>query len=147
MGLAQEILKRIKNKEAEVARLEAELQEIQSTIREARSYIQGLRDILPKAEKDDTGPDLGDFRPGTMPANVKAILEKEGKPLHINEIVQKLGRENTKQNRLSVVGTLARCVREKMSFTRPAPNTFGLISWKAETSEVVDDQIPDGFGK
>lgn len=145
MGLAQEIQKRIRNKEAEIVRLESERRGIEIQIESARSYIQGLRDILPKAEREDSGPSSGDFRAGSMPAQVKVLLEEAGKPLHINDIVQRLGRENTKQNRLSVAGTLARCVREGVAFTRPAPNTFGLIG-EAQESEVTEE-LPPGFGK
>lgn len=145
MGLAQEIQKRIRNKEAEIARLESERRELEVQIESAKSYIQGLRDILPRAEREDSGPSLGDFRPGSMPAQVKIILEEAGKPLHINDIVEKLGRENTKQNRLSVAGTLARCVREGMTFTRPAPNTFGLIGETQESDG--GEELPPGFGK
>ena len=103
--------------------------------------MQGLRDILPKAERE-AAPKLVEFRAGSAPAKVKALLEKFGKPMHITEIVTGIGKENTKPNRLSLGGTLSRYVREGYGFTRPAPNTFGLPDM-----EPPEDELPEGFGQ
>jgi len=144
MGLAQEIQKRIKAKEAEIARIESEMRDLEVQRAWGKAYIQGLRDILPKVTRDDMAPSESDFRPGSAPAKVKALLEQVGKPLHIGEIVQGVGKENTKQNRLSLVGSLARYVREGVVFTRPAPNTFGLLDMRKEHTE---EELPESFGK
>jgi hypothetical protein len=74
---------------------------------------------------------------------VKQALEQSGKPLHITDILKRIGKENTKKNRLSLGGTLSRYVREGNVFMRAGPNTFGLMSNSTESDE---EELPPEFG-
>lgn len=148
MLVSNEILKRIKAKEAEIVRLEDQLLEIRGRIKEAQAYMQGLRDILPKVAKEENpssidDPAQGEIRPGSAPDQVRSLLTQRGKPLHITEILTALGRDTNKANRVSLGGTLARFVRDGRIFNRPAPNTFGLIGMDVDAAE----QLPEGFGQ
>jgi hypothetical protein len=48
-----------------------------------------------------------------------------------------------KNSKTSLSGSLASYVREHKIFTRPAPNTFGLV----EFAEVAIKEPPEGFGE
>jgi len=72
----------------------------------------------------------------------RTALRRVGKPLYIEELLRAMGKEVNKKNRVSLSGSLGSYVRQEYIFTRPAPNTFGLI----EFDNSVEDAIPEGFG-
>ena len=109
------------------------------------AYIQGLKDTLrhlPKsAEKSNGQPSL---RAGSDIAKAREIILKEGKPMHIAEIIKRLGKELTKQNRASLSSYIGSFVRKGEYFTRPAPNTFGVVEFEENQGAV---EPPPEFGK
>ena len=68
-----------------------------------------------------------ELRPGTDMAKCADALEQAGHPLYVDDLLAALGKEPTRNNRASLSGSLAALVRNKRVFTRPEPNTFGLI--------------------
>ena len=62
----------------------------------------------------------------------REYLLKAGKPMHLSKIVEGIGKEPSKENRLSLGGSLSGYVRKGQIFTRPAPNTFGLVEFGDE---------------
>jgi len=134
MNLRQRFEERIKKKEQEIKELEAK-------IHEARVYIQAFQDsikLLPKDQSDNaTAQDL--LRPGSTNAKVYGFLKATGTPMHVGAILEAIGKVNNKANRVSLSGALGAYVRRKEIFTRPAPNTFGLI-------EMESNEPPDDFG-
>lgn len=151
MSLLQDIQKRIRAKEAEVNEISNKIKDLEMQREAAKAYIQGLQDILPKVQRGEGANGSGrqtDFRKGSAPELVQQLLRKTGKPLHINEILEGLGRPVEKKTRLALAGTLARCARDRLVFRKVAPNTFGLI--EAETEEdqpPAGDDLPEEFGK
>jgi hypothetical protein len=89
------------------------------------------------------------LRPTSIGAKTRQFILGSGKPLHINEILKLLGRETDKNNRVSVSGTLAAFVRKGEIFTRPAPNTFGLVEMNGVNSQGAQPEPPihDGIGE
>jgi len=73
-------------------------------------------------------------------SQARDAIRKAGKPLHITQILVAIGRANTKQTRLALSGSLATYVRRDEIFTRPEPNTFGLLEFDHDptSSHVVD---------
>src|SRR5687767_8758672 len=119
MGLREEFLKRIEKKQQEI--MELGLQ-----IREATAYVQALQDTLRLLPKDASQPQQA-LRPGTGVAKAREAIKKAGKPMHISDILKAIGFPVDKSHRLSLSGSLAGYVRREEIFTRPAPNTFGLV--------------------
>lgn len=152
MGLTQDIERLIQEKESEISKLKHGMTEINIKIEAAKAYIQGLRDILPRAQKEGERAKRArvappsELRSGSAPALVKELLESRGAPLHIGQIVESIGKENTKENRVSLGSTLARYVRDGVIFTRPAPNTFGLKEMTVETAHTNGEDLPEDFG-
>lgn len=151
MGLSQEIQRRIRNKETEIVAIERQVLDLRVKLESAKAYIQGLQDILPKAEREDgaaNGKPM-ELRPGTLLAQAREALLAAGKPLHIGDLLLAMNKENTQQTRLSLGGSLARAVRENSVFTRPGPNIFGLMEMPEAQSVAVEEEeeLPEGFGK
>jgi len=144
MGVREEFQKRIERKQQEIRDLETK-------IREANAYLQALLDSmkwLPREESLSNGNQL--LRPGTTLAKAQEAIQKSGHPMHVADILKAIGKPTDKKNRVSLGGSLSGYVRRKEIFTRPAPNTFGLIEMehlaanglaKTEVSE-----LPKNFG-
>jgi hypothetical protein len=150
MGARENLQRIIERKRQEAAELEASL-------RDARTYIEAMTDAmkaLPREPVNANGAGGAEptLRPGTMVYQVRELLRKSHKPLHISEILQGLGRPIDKKNRVSVSGSLAAYVRNKQIFARPKPNTFGLLEMEltseapSATDSVIDDELPESFG-
>lgn len=142
MGARESLQKLIDRKQAEIERLEQEL-------RDARVYIQAVQDsfrLLPKDSTLDVGKK--DLRQGSALAQVRDFLRLQGKPQHISTLLEHLGKPQNKQNRVSLSGSLGGYAKDGRVFSRPAPNTFGLIEFgelDEEPSPLAN--LPDNFGK
>lgn len=125
---------------------EQEIQDLEMKLREAKVYLQALIDaskLLPKEEdRNNRSTTESMLKPGSSMALTMALLKKAGRPLHITEILQALGKSVDKKSRVSLGASLGSYVRKKEIFTRPSPNTFGLISMGI--SEEVEP--PEYFG-
>jgi hypothetical protein len=132
----------IKKIEDRLRRKEQEIQELEIKISEAKAYIQALTDtikLLPKDKKEFVSVE-DKLRPGSLVFKTWEFLKKSGKPMHINEILIAIGKTTNKKDKIALAGSLGWYVRRQEIFTRPEPNTFGLIA--IEKSE----EPPDDFG-
>jgi hypothetical protein len=101
--------------------------------------------VLDKAS--DEAPSESVLRPGSAVSQARDVILTKGKPAHISEILEALGKEATREGRASLTSSLAAYVRREEIFTRPAPNTFGLIELGHESVEdTVDPEPPSEFG-
>jgi hypothetical protein len=139
MGIREEIQKRIERKRIEISEFEAR-------IKEARIYIQALEDtvrILPKDAPSGTELNL-ELRPGSRVAKAQDFLRNARRPQQILAILEGIGEEPNNANRAALSGSIGAYVRKGEIFTRPAPNTFGLIEFGAAPSKKGP---PPGFGR
>jgi hypothetical protein len=123
MALRDDIQKRIDKKRTEIAALEAQ-------INSATIYIQALEDTLKMIPREaDTGEvtTAATIRPGSKMDKAREAIRKVGKPLYISALVESIGEPNTAARRAALAGSLSAYARRGDVFTRPAPNTFGLI--------------------
>lgn len=146
MGLREDIGKRIDKKRAEIAELE-------SQVRLAREYMQALEDtlkLIPRGAASGESESVEiTLRAGTSLSKARDAIRKAGRPMHLTELLTAIGRGQTRNERAGLSGTLSAYVRRGEIFTRPAPNTFGLL----ELRDISDDELaiepdpPAGFGK
>jgi len=101
-----------------------------------------MRDSLRLISRSAEG-DANTIRPGSTIDQARQFLRKVGLPVHVEKILQGIGKENTKSNKVSLTGSLGHYARQGSVFTRPAPNTFGLKEFE---DQVLDD-LPEDFGK
>jgi len=128
MGLREELSRRIERKHQEIMSLEVQL-------REANAYVQALEDtikLLPREELNRGQADMV-VRPGGYMMKARDAILKAGKPLHVQELLVAVGKPQTKEARATLTGSLSAYVRRKEIFTRPFPNTFGLMEIEAKT--------------
>jgi hypothetical protein len=136
------ILEKIQKKESEIQSLEEKL-------RAAKVYIQALKDVLCVFPSDGgqtpllkTEPIL---RPGSAMALAREAILQEGRPIHVDDLLLAIGKEVTKESRSSLGSAIAAYVRRGEVFTRPAPNTFGLLELTHFADEDAYEPPPD-FG-
>jgi hypothetical protein len=142
MGFREDLSRKIERKRAEIA-------EMDTNLRLAREYLQALEDTFKLLPKDANGGESLStmLRPGSSLAKARDVLRKTGKPMHLTELLTALGKGHSRNERAALSGTLAAYVRRGEIFTRPAPNTFGLLEMK-QTSASEDQPVPPAdFGK
>jgi len=138
MNIRKELERKIEKKREEIASLE-------KTLGEARAYLQALEDTRKLLPKDSDTHEEVVLRPGTDLAKVRGVLQQEGKPLHVEELLRRIGKSPEKKHKISLSGSLAAYARDHKIFTRPAPNTFGLVEF--ETADgLTGDGPPENFG-
>jgi hypothetical protein len=123
-----------------------EISDLELQLEKAKTYIEALQDsmrLLPKSPSDAEVT----LRPGTALDKTREVLKTTGRPMHITEILKALNQPIDKKHKLSLSGSLSTYVRNAQIFTRPAPNTFGLIEMnnKAHGESGVED-LPEDFG-
>jgi hypothetical protein len=129
MSLRDELQKRIEKKQAEI-------RDYQDRIKEATAYIQGLQDTLKLVAKDDGAQEIT-LRHGSNIGKARDALKAAGKPLHITEILKAINQPADKKHRLALGGSIAGYARKGHIFTKPAPNTFGLLEFETKTDSIT----------
>ena len=134
--------------EAKIKRKEAEIQSLEKKLEVARVYLQAVRDILKAVDKEaaDDRSDETALRKGSSVAQAREVIMTLGAPVHIDDLLRHLGRDLTRQNKASLTGSLAAYVRRDEIFTRPSPNTYGLIELNHLSVDDTPDEPPQDFG-
>jgi hypothetical protein len=141
MGMgARESLQRLADRKSQ------EIADLERQIDMARAYLQAIQDSIKALPKEspsqgNTAEAPADLRAGSLLSRAKDAIQKKGAPMHISEILAAIGVENTKNTRVSLVGSLGSYVRKGQVFSRPGPNIFGLAGMK-----IPEAVIPEGFG-
>lgn len=145
MELRKELKRKIEKKQAEIQDWQAELLEVQTKVREARAYVAGLEETLKLLPRESPAEAASmALRPDSAVAKAREAILKAGKPLHINDILKALGKPINHDTKASLSGSIGAYVRNGQVFTRPAPNTFGLIEFQQESK--LEDDLPPDFG-
>lgn len=116
-----------------IEREKQEAQELQLTLSNKLSRISAFEEILKLI------PDNGiqtksnsverTLRYGGLPQKTQSLLSREGKPLHIKEILERLDLPLTKANYLALASSIGTYAKNQRIFSKTAPNTFGLIDF------------------
>jgi hypothetical protein len=130
-------------------RKQQEIRDLELQLEKAKAYVQALQDSMRFLPKENGQSDVI-LRPGTALAKTRDLLRIAGRPLHITEILKGLNQTVDKNHKLSLSGSLSSYVRNSQIFTRPAPNTFGLLEMNKTSSDSPESgelEIPDDFGE
>src|ERR1700733_7401566 len=104
MGLREEIQRKIEKKQQEVRSLEDQ-------IRDYNIYITSLQDVLKMIPREaEEGKEIV-LRHGSLLSQARDAIRKAGKPLHVTELLEAIGKPTAKKNRLALSGSLAAYVR------------------------------------
>jgi len=132
---------KLRKKQAEIAGLEEK-------IKAAKVYSSALRDVLRMLENSDEA-EVGEtkLRAGSAVAQAREIILSRGEPVHIDDILEAMGKEVTRDSKASLGGSLAAYVRNRDIFVRTAPATFGLMELGHTEADDDEDEPPAGFGE
>jgi len=135
--------------EERLKKKESEIQGLEEKLRSARVYAQALQDVLKLlgGKPDEALLSEPGLRPGSSVDRAREAILQNGKPLHINDLLETLGLETTREGRASLTSSLSAYVRRNEIFTRPAPSTFGLVELGHHQEDMDPDEPPKGFGK
>jgi len=155
MILQKKFSRQIEKKHKEIEELKCKIREIELSIREAEAYIQAFEDMMKHLPKTGDDEERFTVRVGSAIDLARKVLEQSGVPLHVDDLLIKMGREAGKSGRQALSGQLSHYVRQNRIFTRTAPNTFGLKQWLGESDDMDNEQddqdsnpdIPGDFGK
>jgi hypothetical protein len=146
---ARENLQKLADRKAQ------EIMDLERQIDRAGAYLQAIQDAIKSLPKDlqsnggTSDERSGELRPGSLLAKARDAIQVNGAPMHVSGILKAIGVDNTKGTRVSLVGSLGSYVRKGQVFTRPAPNTFGLVGMKARFEALSGEQtslLPETFG-
>lgn len=116
-----------------------EIQHLEDRLREARGYVSALREVLGLAPDADK----------SMAELARDIILKRGHDVHITEMLRSMGREITRESRVSLTSALSAYARRGDVFIKTGPNRFGLVEFKAVKKPLpkLPKQPPDNFGE
>lgn len=137
MDFRRKILREIEKQEAKIAALNIDLTG-------AEAYLQAQRDMLKLLPRESHADASAALRPTSDLAKARDVIREAGKPLHVTDILKGLGREITRDSRASLASSIGLYVRRKEIFTRPIPNTFGLVEFNGAVEETSEP--PEDFG-
>lgn len=134
--------------EAQIEKKNSEIQSLEERLKTAKVYVKALEDILKVLDKQAHVPSEAKvtLRKGSLVDRTRDVIMARGAPVHIDDLLEALGREVTRETKASLTGSIAAYVRKEEIFTRPAPSTFGLIELGHFEIEDEEDEPPQGFG-
>lgn len=148
MDLRRELTRKIGKKQAEITEWIREKNRYNTLIREGRAYIEALTETLKLLPKENATNTELTLRPGSEVAKSRLAILAAGRPLHVDELLKALEKPVTHNNKASLSGSLSVYVRKDEIFTRPAPNTFGLIELEQKIVQepLFQEEPPPNFG-
>jgi hypothetical protein len=134
------------------ARLQKKIQEIsalEDKLKAAKAYAQALHDVMNmlRNEGDNESRSESALKQGSAVAQARDVILDRGIPAHINEILDALGKDVTREAKASLTSSLAAYVRRGEIFSRPAPNTFGLLELGHTADSGKQVEPPAEFGR
>lgn len=133
-----------------IKKKEQEIQSLEEKLRTAKVYLNALHDISKALSKEShTKVESAVLREGSAVAQARDFIFTKGTPVHINDLLEGLGKGMTRESRASLTSSIAAYVRRGEVFSRSAPNTFGLLELGHVTSPESDgpSEPPEGFGQ
>ncbi len=128
----------------EIEKQEVKISQMRSDLVAAEAYLKAQQDVLKLLPREPHQREAHQLRVNSDLAKAREIIAEEGKPIHVSELLKRLGKELTRDSRASLSASIGAYVRRNEIFTRPAPNTFGLVVFNG--AQEADPEPPEGFG-
>jgi hypothetical protein len=144
MGLRDDFLRKIAKKQAEIADLE---RKYASEIQAERRYLQALQDAYKLLPKDgvQAGAETGGraLRKGSGTSRAYEVLKRHGRPMHISAIAEGMGKKAVRTVTQGLASSMRAYVLKGEIFTKPAPNTYGLVEWGDAVNQGDAPPLPE----
>src|SRR5689334_804747 len=95
----------------------------------ALQELQTVLKSLPEEEGEAAPPEIV-LRRGSDASKARDALREVRKPLHVDRLLEVLGKHVNKKTRASLGGQLAFYARKNQIFEKTGPNEFGLLEWR-----------------
>ena len=140
MDHSEILRKQIEKKEREVNGLEKKMIE-------AKAALQALLDVKNAAEQaeNDNQAAEGVIRAGSSVDQARRILLDKSKPMHVDAILEAMGKDVTKASKASLNSSISAYARRKEIFIQTGPATYGLTVFNEP--EPTEEEPPIDFGK
>ena len=148
MSTPKKIQNQLKRKMKDLQELESKRLQIDIQISGALGAISALEEVMKHFPKEDIhGDPARSLRAGGSVARIYEILKKNGKPMHIKEILEEMGKSTDNKSQQATGSQLNSYVRQERIFARDLPNIFGLREWKVSgnNSPTGPEDIQAGF--
>ncbi len=135
--------------ERRIEREREKIADLQHQIQLSESFIQGLQEalrLIPRGQANassTTATTAYHFRSGDT-KNAYEVLLTSGKPMRIHDILQAIGKGDTRQNRASLASSLHRAAKKTGAIKPCGSSTFVASTVPAYTQEPVN--LPNDFG-
>jgi len=137
MALTDDLSRRIRAKRQEIAAIDQQAAALEQQRTAAQAYVQGLEEALKLAERTTPPQSAAEsaraLRKGSMPARAYPVLKSAGRPVYLVNLLESMGVATTLANKRALASALSAYARKREIFTRPEPNTFGLIEFEQGT--------------
>ena len=136
MNTPKKVQNQLKRKTKDLQELESKRLEIDIQISAAQGAISALEEVMKHFPKEDIdGDPARSLRAGGQVHRIYIILKKNGKPMHITEILEAMGKNTDIKSQQATGSQLNSYVRDGRIFSRDTPNTFGLKEWKVSGND------------
>ena len=149
MALITDLGRRIIKKRQEIVSLESERAKLDRELAKAEAYIDAMEDALKLVERTNSAATttrkrrpVDSFRKGSLPAKAFPVLRQAGQQKHVVQLLEAMGVSVTLNNKRALASSLSAYARKGEIFTRPAPNTFGLVEF-ADSDEAGSESKDD----
>jgi len=139
MAKANDLVALIKERQAQIAKLQAELDEAKALLGAQPKLGPLTRDAgsappeRPTHRHHRRGRRPRRQRRNSSTTRAEQVLREHGAPLHIDVMLQKIEeRFHQRPLKTTLIGNLSRKVKAGDRFYRAAPNTFGLLELRKE---------------
>jgi hypothetical protein len=133
MGIREDYFRRIEKKRAEVEAL-------RTNLRLEERYLEAMLDtykLLPRTGEEKNGTGSG-LRKGSNPDKAYQVLKRNGKPMHIKDIVEGMGLKVNRGTTQGLAGALRTYANKGHVFTKieGLGNTYGLTEFATSPENI-----------
>ena len=134
----------IKEKQAQIAKLQQELDEARAILSNGSGIQVSADHHRPQLKRHRHSTKAGklvslDGGPAKQQSSTGLafrVLKDNHRPLHLDDIVERISKLGYTVNKGTLVGNLARRVLTKNLFYRDKPNVYGLVEWQKQETRL-----------
>lgn len=145
MDFRTELEKRLEKQRSVLSGIHSQIAELKVKADTAEAVIKELESLhkaLPRdaSASNGSGPPVVEMtlRRGSDVWKAREALREFKKPTPLDQLLEKTGKEPTKENRRSLASQLSWYARRNQIFTKPETNVFGLLEWGNHTEESAE---------
>lgn len=137
-----ELEKRIRKQRADLDGIERDIAELESRKRTCTAVLNELETLLRLLPKTAAGKVLAEkkLRVDTDPFRAREVLRRNRGPLHVKDLLERIGGETGRNRRSSLASQLGAYAKRGEIFTKEGPNLFGLANYGPEAARLDDEK-------